>query len=702
MDPAASSSIFLPAAPDRFAPLRPLGSAARTWLAEDRKTGELVWLRRLSPEQLADPALVSDLINAQGRLVAWSNEGFGHVPTEFADPVASGGIVMSLPPGRLFSEWVAETSRVDWVALQPVAESLAKILEFAGEHGLADGRLTPDRVWVCDDGSAIIPEFGFGSLLDSDLRRFRQASPTDVAFWSPQVVDGAAADPADDLYGFGCLLFYGFTGRAPFGGENLVQQIRYNQPPSPGSIAADLSPGLSVAVARCLEKDPGRRPVTIGDALRGLQAAGKAPGPSKGKPFLIAEYDPAMADGKLPGPASPSGSSARSSQAPQPSTVVVASGRQSTMMMMTLLISSLLVGIAVILMLLPKQKEDQRQKELDAVRVKQMELEARMAAQRPLPGAGSGANAADDLVLKTLQEIRRSTESGATVTTEPEDKSASARRQAGEEADKLMQEISRKAAEQSDREQKVVQDKKALDATTAALEAEASFKSIFDGKSLNGWRGPTNYWSVRDGYITGFVPQDAPKGTNFYLILNEAQVGDFELRGQFRFRVIRNNFSANSGLVYRGATNNNGAVFRSYQFEIALDTNKVGALYASGNKRAFYMLQGSGLEITADAAQSDIVDTNAVGAEVLAGRLSFKREEWNDFSVVANGSRMEHRLNGHEMLSVADNNAGKSLKRGSIALELFTGPRPGALIQFRELKLRKIEPASAGPSSPKR
>ena len=698
MEPAASSSIFLPAAPDRFSPLRPLGSAARTWLAEDRKTGELVWLRRLSPEQLADPALVGDLINAQGRLVAWSNEGFGHVPTEFADPVASGGIVLSLPPGRLFSEWVAETKRIDWKALQPVAESLAKLLEFAGEHGLADGRLTPDRVWVCDDGSVIIPEFGFGSLLDSDLRQFRQASPTDVAFWSPQVVDGAAPDPADDLYGFGCLLFFAFTGRAPFGGENLIQQIRYNQPPSPGSVAADMSPALSVAVSRCLEKDPSRRPVTIGDALRGLQAAGKTPGPVKGKPFIIAEYDPAMVDAKLPAEPPADGQAARVNQAQQQTSVVMASGRQSTMMMITLLVSSLAVGIAVILMLLPKQKEDQRQKELDAVRVKQMELEARMAAQRPLPGA----SAADDPVLKTLQDIKRSTESGSTGTSEPEDKSASARRQAGEEADKLMQEISRKAAEQSDREQKVVQDKKALAATAAALEAEAAFKSIFDGKTLNGWRGPTNYWSVRDGYITGFVPQDAPKGTNLYLIYNDAPVGDFELRGQFRFRALRNNYTANSGLVYRGATNNNGVVYRSYQFEIALDTNKVGALYQAGGKRGFYMLQGSGLEITADAAQSDIVDTNAVGAEVLAGRLSFKREEWNDFSVVANGGFVEHRLNGHEMLSVTDNNSSKSLKSGAIALELFTGPRPGALIQFRELKLRKLEPASAGPNLPKR
>ena len=702
MEPDTTSHVILPTAPERFSPLRPLGSAARSWLAEDKMTGGMVWVRQLSPAQLADSALVGDLVAAQSRLAAWRHEGFGRVPDEFSDAIAYAGIVVELPRGRLFSEWVAETGRLDWQALQPVAESIARLLEFAGEHGLADGRLTPDRVWVCNDGSVIIPEFGFGSLLDSDLREFRRASPADVAFWSPQVVDGAVADPADDLYGFGCILYYGFTGRAPFGGENLIQQIRYNQAPSPAAVAPDLAAGLAVAVGRCLEKDPSRRPATVGDALKGLMSVGKIPGPAKGKPFLIAEYDPAMADSKLPSAVADGRQSGQSKQPSAPPTVVVASGRQSALMMTTLLVSVLAVGVAVILLLLPKQQEGQRQKEMDAVRLKQLELEARLSAQQRAAASDRSANRTSDSIQNTLDEIRRSAETPPSAATDQEEKSAAARRQAADEADRLMQEISRKAAQQADRELKVIGDKRALDSTAALLEAEASFKSIFDGKTLSGWRGLTNYWSVRDGFITGFVPQDAPKSTNLYLILNDAPVGDFELRGQFRFRVLRNNYTANSGLVYRGATNNSGVVFRSYQFEIALDTNKVGALYVAGNKRGFYMLQGSGLEITADAAQSDLVDTNAVGAEVLAGRASFKREEWNDFSVLANGRRMEHRLNGHEMLSVTDNNPSKSLKGGSIALELFTGPRPGALIQFRELKLRKIEPASAGPSSPKR
>ena len=36
-----------------------------------------------------------------------------------------------------------------------------------------------------------------------------------------------------------------------------------------------------------------------------------------------------------------------------------------------------------------------------------------------------------------------------------------------------------------------------------AVAAEKGFKSIFDGKTLDGWDGNPKFWSVEDGAITG-------------------------------------------------------------------------------------------------------------------------------------------------------------------------------------------------------
>ena len=42
---------------------------------------------------------------------------------------------------------------------------------------------------------------------------------------------------------------------------------------------------------------------------------------------------------------------------------------------------------------------------------------------------------------------------------------------------------------------------------------ETEFKSIFDGKSLDGWRGDTEVWRVEDGAIVGETTADKTNQT---------------------------------------------------------------------------------------------------------------------------------------------------------------------------------------------
>src|SRR5215472_14899144 len=57
----------------------------------------------------------------------------------------------------------------------------------------------------------------------------------------------------------------------------------------------------------------------------------------------------------------------------------------------------------------------------------------------------------------------------------------------------------------------------------------SGFKQIFDGKSLAGWDGAPDIWSVQDGAITGLSCPDKPAGTTF-LIYKGAEPADFELK----------------------------------------------------------------------------------------------------------------------------------------------------------------------------
>src|SRR5436189_83524 len=67
-----------------------------------------------------------------------------------------------------------------------------------------------------------------------------------------------------------------------------------------------------------------------------------------------------------------------------------------------------------------------------------------------------------------------------------------------------------------------------------AADDEAGFKSIFDGKSLDGWDGNPKFWRVEDGAITGQTTKENPAAGNTFCIWRQGEVDDFELKCEFK------------------------------------------------------------------------------------------------------------------------------------------------------------------------
>jgi len=70
------------------------------------------------------------------------------------------------------------------------------------------------------------------------------------------------------------------------------------------------------------------------------------------------------------------------------------------------------------------------------------------------------------------------------------------------------------------------------------------FTQIFDGRTLAGWEGATDIWSVANGAIVGLSCPDKPAGTTF-IRYEGAQPGDFELKVEMMLQ------NGNSGIQYR-------------------------------------------------------------------------------------------------------------------------------------------------------
>ncbi len=76
----------------------------------------------------------------------------------------------------------------------------------------------------------------------------------------------------------------------------------------------------------------------------------------------------------------------------------------------------------------------------------------------------------------------------------------------------------------------------------------------------------------------------------------------------------------------------------------------------------------------------------ATGDELQA---KVKPEDWNDYEIVARGSRITLAINGHLMCEVDDRDARLACKRGIIALQMHPGPP--MKVQFRNLRIKLLD-----------
>jgi serine/threonine protein kinase len=147
-----------------------------------------------------------------------------------------------------------------------VVEALARAMQAAHEQGVVHGGLNPDRVRLTPAGVPKITSFRRARLTGDENRRA-------AGYLAPEQLDGKLRmlSPATDVYALGAILYTLLTGQPPFVGPTLaetLEQVR-TQPPRP--CGADVAPELGAICSRCLEKQPGRRPVSaaaLADEMR--------------------------------------------------------------------------------------------------------------------------------------------------------------------------------------------------------------------------------------------------------------------------------------------------------------------------------------------------------------------------------------------------------------------------------------------------
>jgi type 1 glutamine amidotransferase len=222
----------------------------------------------------------------------------------------------------------------------------------------------------------------------------------------------------------------------------------------------------------------------------------------------------------------------------------------------------------------------------------------------------------------------------------------------------------------------------------AAADPEDGFKPIFNGKDLAGWDGDPQFWSVQDGAITGRTTKEKPAQGNTFILWRDGALDDFELRLSYRTGVNNDEGFANSGVQYRSQDFGNWSV-GGYQADIEAGPTFSGILYEERMTRGLMAERGQKVVWGADGKQQvagSVGDSKEIQAAI-------KRDDWNEYVIIARGYHFSHKINGRVTVDVTDNDPAKRARAGILALQLHAGPP--MTVQFKDIRLKRLKLADA-------
>jgi 3-keto-disaccharide hydrolase len=218
--------------------------------------------------------------------------------------------------------------------------------------------------------------------------------------------------------------------------------------------------------------------------------------------------------------------------------------------------------------------------------------------------------------------------------------------------------------------------------------------SLFDGKTLNGWSGDSN-WKVEDGAITIEPTCEKPTGT-VYLVWQGGDAADFELRLR-----MKGTGNINGGVQYRGwiaplpqrpggggggqgrgtpAPCPSGAPrgtppdprseeqwnMRGAQYDFDADNRYTGQFYEQSTGRGIVAWKGQAVR-TETGKSPRLVAT--LGDKAAIDGI-YRPNDWNDLHIIAIGTQMTHLLNGRVISILYDEDPTKFHKAGKIGIEV--------------------------------
>lgn len=192
-------------------------------------------------------------------------------------PDGSMYVVMERLHGRSLADRLSREHLVPAGFAIPVFIGVCRALAAAHKKGVVHRDLKPGNIFLCDDGTPKVLDFGMSKLTSAESLTQAGYTLGTPEYMAPEQCIGANVVAQTDLYAFGVLMYEALTGELPITAQSRRELLDLHQRQVPTPMRQkrpdlDLPQQLDEIVMKCLKKRINDRPKSAEDLEQMLAA----------------------------------------------------------------------------------------------------------------------------------------------------------------------------------------------------------------------------------------------------------------------------------------------------------------------------------------------------------------------------------------------------------------------------------------------
>lgn len=192
-------------------------------------------------------------------------------------PDGSMYVVMERLHGRSLADKLSREHIVAPGFAIPVFIGVCRALAAAHKKGVVHRDLKPGNIFLCDDGTPKVLDFGMSKLTTAESLTQAGYTLGTPEYMAPEQCIGANVVPQTDLYAFGVLMYEALTGELPIVAQSRRELLDLHQRQVPVPMRQrrpdlDIPEALDAVVTKCLKKRINDRPKSAEELEAALAA----------------------------------------------------------------------------------------------------------------------------------------------------------------------------------------------------------------------------------------------------------------------------------------------------------------------------------------------------------------------------------------------------------------------------------------------